>query len=481
MKKQLHLLISLSVLLLLSLKVDAQVGIGTTTPDASSILDIESTTQGVLTPRMTTAQRLAIATPAEGLLVFDTNEDAFYYYDATATNWVKLEGAVMRDNYKLVKSVADLADELAAGGGIEYQLTSNTYYEINGTINLAFPINLNDAYIAGEDTNEDVLIGTGTIFSGATGGSIRNLTLITSGAVFNLNGTGAENLIFRDSFVASSGSVGAISNFNLVFISTAQFLGNTSGIVYTNINKLLLNTLGWNGTNGGIYETFTGNFDVITKQGGFSEVIGATAAIDVTGITSTTGGYSIRIVDFYGGGNYINGSSPYTGYNFTRDWDVNSPGIPVETDGVASGNFYYDGPVTTGFSQTIAANGIDFPVQGTGTFTANNLLRFDSNVIGNTLIYDGAKDRKFQINASLSVRVGSASGDFYAFFIAKNGTVINESRALIRIDNNDQIQNVSLNANIELVYLDEIEIYVRRLTGVGSDTLVIFSENLSIN
>ena len=51
----------------------AQVGIGTTTPDASSALDISTTTQGLLLPRMTAAQRDAISTPAQGLIIFCTN------------------------------------------------------------------------------------------------------------------------------------------------------------------------------------------------------------------------------------------------------------------------------------------------------------------------------------------------------------------------------------------------------------------------
>ena len=48
------------------------IGIGTTAPAASSKLDITSTTQGVLFPRMTTTQKNAIASPATGLVVFDT-------------------------------------------------------------------------------------------------------------------------------------------------------------------------------------------------------------------------------------------------------------------------------------------------------------------------------------------------------------------------------------------------------------------------
>jgi hypothetical protein len=51
----------------------AQVGIGTTTPNASAALDITSTTSGLLPPRMTATQRNAIASPAAGLIVYCTN------------------------------------------------------------------------------------------------------------------------------------------------------------------------------------------------------------------------------------------------------------------------------------------------------------------------------------------------------------------------------------------------------------------------
>jgi hypothetical protein len=64
-------------------------GIGTTTPDASAILEIKSTTKGMLTPRMTLAQRNAIASPVNGLLIYQTNNTAgFYYYNGTT--WVAL-------------------------------------------------------------------------------------------------------------------------------------------------------------------------------------------------------------------------------------------------------------------------------------------------------------------------------------------------------------------------------------------------------
>jgi hypothetical protein len=52
--------------------VNAQIGIGTTSPDNSSLMDLSSTTKGFLLPRMTTAQQTALLNPAIGLAVFNT-------------------------------------------------------------------------------------------------------------------------------------------------------------------------------------------------------------------------------------------------------------------------------------------------------------------------------------------------------------------------------------------------------------------------
>jgi len=70
-----------------SMLTSAQIGIGTNTPDNSAVLDISSTTQGVLIPRMTQAERIVITTPATGLLVYQTDiATGFYYYNGVA--WV---------------------------------------------------------------------------------------------------------------------------------------------------------------------------------------------------------------------------------------------------------------------------------------------------------------------------------------------------------------------------------------------------------
>ena len=70
----------------------AQVGLNTITPDASSALDIESTTGGILIPRLSESQRDAIALPATGLMIYQTDKNpGFYFY--SGTSWTKINGA----------------------------------------------------------------------------------------------------------------------------------------------------------------------------------------------------------------------------------------------------------------------------------------------------------------------------------------------------------------------------------------------------
>ena len=59
------------------------VGIGTTTPNASAVLDASSTSKGFLPPRMTTVQRDAIASPAAGLVIFNTNTNSLQIYNGS--------------------------------------------------------------------------------------------------------------------------------------------------------------------------------------------------------------------------------------------------------------------------------------------------------------------------------------------------------------------------------------------------------------
>lgn len=68
------------------------VGIGVTNPHPSALLELQSTQKGLLVPRVTSAQRTAIAAPANSLLVFDTDSGCFFYYSSAWVSLCKLSG-----------------------------------------------------------------------------------------------------------------------------------------------------------------------------------------------------------------------------------------------------------------------------------------------------------------------------------------------------------------------------------------------------
>ncbi|MEQ8425915.1 MAG: hypothetical protein RIA63_14450, partial [Cyclobacteriaceae bacterium] len=91
-----NLLITMT--LLASASVYGQVGFNNPNPHASSILDLTASDKGLLIPRMTTVQRSAISSPADGLLVYQTDgAKGFYYHDGTGWytvgGWVKTTGS----------------------------------------------------------------------------------------------------------------------------------------------------------------------------------------------------------------------------------------------------------------------------------------------------------------------------------------------------------------------------------------------------
>lgn len=80
------------LLLMQAVTLNAQnIGIGTNTPHSSAILDLSSSSKGLLLPRMTSAQRQAIATPAKGLLVYDTDANNVYAFNGVS--WTETGGA----------------------------------------------------------------------------------------------------------------------------------------------------------------------------------------------------------------------------------------------------------------------------------------------------------------------------------------------------------------------------------------------------
>lgn len=93
-----------------------QVGVNTSTPDPSAVLDVNGVNKGILIPRMTTAQRLLISSPpfgivANGLTVYDTDAHAPYIY--VDNSWV-----LQRKSFIFPSRVFVIAKPLVAGGEI---------------------------------------------------------------------------------------------------------------------------------------------------------------------------------------------------------------------------------------------------------------------------------------------------------------------------------------------------------------------------
>ncbi|PYF71474.1 beta strand repeat-containing protein [Pedobacter nutrimenti] len=89
MNKKLRHLPVVLIGMLFAFGANAQVGIGTNVPDASAQLEVLSTSKGLLIPRMTLPQRNDINNPANGLLIYQTNNTPGFYF-FTNGQWQRL-------------------------------------------------------------------------------------------------------------------------------------------------------------------------------------------------------------------------------------------------------------------------------------------------------------------------------------------------------------------------------------------------------
>ena len=122
MKTQTQLTIVL-LLLCFTMYGQGNIGIGTTSPEATALLELHSFNKGILIPRTKTSNRLDIVDPADGLLIYDVNTESFWYYDGS--EWQELnrsdafinDGGLIYNNDDLVNNVLLFGrDQLPAAG-----------------------------------------------------------------------------------------------------------------------------------------------------------------------------------------------------------------------------------------------------------------------------------------------------------------------------------------------------------------------------
>ena len=107
----------LLVIGLIGIVAKGQTGIGTTTPNASAKLEVASTDKGFLLPRMTAAQRGAIASPANGLLVYQTDAPTGFFVN-TGTSGTPVWTRVNMDWTKTGNDLSYTSGNLSTTGNL---------------------------------------------------------------------------------------------------------------------------------------------------------------------------------------------------------------------------------------------------------------------------------------------------------------------------------------------------------------------------
>ncbi len=124
-------------------------------PDAKAMLDIASTTTGLLIPRMTTTQRDAITSPPIGLQIFNITKGTMDIY--RNTNWQSVVLTPATSNLVYVYSLADLP----APSGASITLDATKMYVFSGIVDISPNyLNLNGANLRGTDPSRDGVMST---------------------------------------------------------------------------------------------------------------------------------------------------------------------------------------------------------------------------------------------------------------------------------------------------------------------------------
>jgi len=200
---------------------NAQVGINTTSPNASAALDITSTDKGLLIPRMTTAQRTAIATPVEGLSVYDTTTKSNWQYNGTA--WTNAS-----PDMRSVNSGSHITNDAGVGGtGINSGGTNVIAIGASaGFANTASNIIAIGAssLVANTTGTNNIGLGGGTLNKNTTGNN--NVAVGSNSQISNVTGgnnvsMGGQSLRFNTG--SNNVAMGNLSMFGVADLSTGSF------------------------------------------------------------------------------------------------------------------------------------------------------------------------------------------------------------------------------------------------------------------
>lgn len=224
---------------LLTSQLFAQVGVGTNTPDNSAMFEVQSNNRGILFPRMTSAQRASIATPAAGLYVFDTNTNSLWYYNGSI--WINTVSESTYGDMKSGFQVADHSGWIKLDGRAISTLSSNQQAV---AITLGFTTNLPNA------TSAYPVQSTGTL------GSIvgANTTTLTQANLPNVNFTGNAASAGAHNHTTDPANINTTTNGNHNHSGTTDWQGNHShgsnagggqgglGLVLSNGYNTVINT-----------------------------------------------------------------------------------------------------------------------------------------------------------------------------------------------------------------------------------------------
>jgi microcystin-dependent protein len=188
-----------TVFLLFTAPLFSQVGIGTTTPDASAQLDISSSSKGLLTPRMTTVQRTSISNPATGLLVFQTDAtQGFYYYNGSS--WTNLSSASATSSVPS-GTVVSFAGSAAPSGWL-----------------------LCDGSAVSRTSFSDLFSTIGTLYGAGNGSTTFNLPDLRGRTVFGLDNMGgtAANRLTTTGGIGANNTLGASGGSQSITLATTN-------------------------------------------------------------------------------------------------------------------------------------------------------------------------------------------------------------------------------------------------------------------